>query len=63
MKIEGLLLISGGKTAVISELEEQIFHKRLLFRWEQGLDSIPLLFVYFVSFHEPYLTILALCTL
>ena len=31
MKIQGLLLISGGKTAVIFELEEQIFHKMALF--------------------------------
>ena len=30
MKIEGLLLISGGKTAVIFELEEQILHKMAL---------------------------------
>lgn len=30
MKIEGLLLVSGGKTAVILELEEQILHKMAL---------------------------------
>ena len=30
MKIEGLFLISGGKTAVIFELEEQILHKMAL---------------------------------
>lgn len=30
MKIEGLLLISGGKTAVIFEFEEQILHKMAL---------------------------------
>ena len=31
MKIEGFFLISGGKTAVIFELEEQILHKMALF--------------------------------
>ena len=30
MKIEGLLLISGGKTAVVFEFEEQILHKMAL---------------------------------
>ena len=30
MKIEGLLLISGGKTAVIFELEEQVLLKMAL---------------------------------
>ena len=30
MKIEGLLLVSGGKTAVILELEEQVLHKMAL---------------------------------
>ena len=30
MKIEGLFLISGGKSAVVLELEEQILHKMAL---------------------------------
>ena len=29
---------------------------------EQGLDSIPFFFAYFVPFHDPYVTILATCT-